>query len=119
MDEICRDYVAFAAELGLDHERLLTRRGRRDALLATHPSPPAVAHVCDDIACRLKGAEQIAADLARSLGKSVNEFKKGREEGAAPPEPFEQLSRLAPSQWTTFALAARRRAAGCRSRRGS
>ena len=36
VDEICRDYVAFAAELGLDRERLLTRRGRRDAVLATH-----------------------------------------------------------------------------------
>src|SRR5260221_2030899 len=29
------------------------------ALLATSARPPAVAHVCDDIVCRLKGAEQI------------------------------------------------------------
>src|SRR5690348_8385499 len=27
------------------------------ALLATRPQPPAVAHLCDDIACRLAGAE--------------------------------------------------------------
>jgi sec-independent protein translocase protein TatA len=31
----------------------------------------------------LFGAKRLP-DLARSLGKSVNEFKKGREEGAAP-----------------------------------
>ena len=38
------------------------------ALFATTPRPPAVAHVCDDIACRLAGAEDVAADLERALG---------------------------------------------------
>lgn len=38
------------------------------ALLATKPRPPVVAHVCDDIACRLAGAEQVCADLARTVG---------------------------------------------------
>ena len=38
------------------------------ALLATTPRPPAVAHVCDDIACRLAGAETICADMERTLG---------------------------------------------------
>jgi NADH-quinone oxidoreductase subunit F len=38
------------------------------ALFATKPRPPAVAHVCDDIACRMAGAEQTCADLERSLG---------------------------------------------------
>ena len=38
------------------------------ALFATTPRPPTVAHVCDDIACRLAGAEDVAADLERSLG---------------------------------------------------
>jgi NADH-quinone oxidoreductase subunit F len=38
------------------------------ALLATTPRPPVVAHVCDDIACRLAGAEGLCADLARALG---------------------------------------------------
>jgi NADH-quinone oxidoreductase subunit F len=38
------------------------------ALFATTPRPPTVAHVCDDIACRLAGAEDVVADLERSLG---------------------------------------------------
>jgi NADH-quinone oxidoreductase subunit F len=38
------------------------------ALLSTVPKPPAVVHVCDDMACRLAGAEQVCADLERSLG---------------------------------------------------
>ena len=32
------------------------------ALFATTPRPPLVAHVCDDIACRLAGAEELCAD---------------------------------------------------------
>ena len=38
------------------------------ALFATTPRPPVVAHVCDDIACRLAGAEDVCADLERALG---------------------------------------------------
>ncbi len=38
------------------------------SLLATVPRPPAVAHVCDDIACRLAGAESLCDDLERTLG---------------------------------------------------
>ena len=38
------------------------------ALFATKARPPAVAHVCDDIACRLAGAEDLCADLTRTLG---------------------------------------------------
>ena len=38
------------------------------ALFATTARPPTVAHVCDDIACRLAGADDVAADLERSLG---------------------------------------------------
>jgi NADH-quinone oxidoreductase subunit F len=38
------------------------------SLLATTPRPPVVAHVCDDIACRLAGAEELCATLERSLG---------------------------------------------------
>jgi NADH-quinone oxidoreductase subunit F len=38
------------------------------ALFATKPRPPVVAHVCDDIACHLAGAEETAADLARTIG---------------------------------------------------
>jgi NADH-quinone oxidoreductase subunit F len=38
------------------------------ALFATTSRPPIVAHVCDDIACRLAGADDVAADLERTLG---------------------------------------------------
>src|SRR5215212_1636086 len=38
------------------------------ALFATTPRPPTVAHVCDDLACALAGAETICADLERTVG---------------------------------------------------
>ncbi|CAN5724373.1 hypothetical protein BH23CHL8_BH23CHL8_00220 [soil metagenome] len=38
------------------------------ALFSTRPRPAAVAHVCDDIACRLAGAEDICAEMERRLG---------------------------------------------------
>ncbi len=38
------------------------------ALFSTTARPPVVAHVCDDIACRIAGAEELAADLERSMG---------------------------------------------------
>ena len=38
------------------------------ALFATKPRPPIVAHVCDDIACRLAGATDLTADLERTIG---------------------------------------------------
>ncbi len=37
-------------------------------LFSTTHRPPIVAHVCDDIACRLAGAEDVCADLERALG---------------------------------------------------
>ncbi|GMU65482.1 MAG: NADH dehydrogenase subunit F [Acidobacteriota bacterium] len=37
-------------------------------LLATEWRPKTVAHVCDDLACRLAGAERICAGLERELG---------------------------------------------------
>jgi NADH-quinone oxidoreductase subunit F len=37
-------------------------------LFATEPRPPIVAHVCDDIACRALGAEQLCDDLDRRVG---------------------------------------------------
>ncbi|HVA85680.1 MAG TPA: NAD(P)H-dependent oxidoreductase subunit E [Candidatus Saccharimonadales bacterium] len=48
------------------------------ALLATGPRAPAVAHVCDDIACRLAGAEDICRDLGRSLGPEGRPADDGR-----------------------------------------
>jgi len=47
------------------------------ALFATRPRPPAVAHVCDDIACRLAGAEQACADLERALGPAGGAARDG------------------------------------------
>jgi NADH-quinone oxidoreductase subunit F len=37
-------------------------------LFSLSPRPTAVAHVCDDIACRIKGAEDICGELSRRLG---------------------------------------------------
>jgi NADH-quinone oxidoreductase subunit F len=48
------------------------------ALFATRPRPPAVAHVCDDIACRLAGAEATCADLERSIGPAGAPARDGR-----------------------------------------
>ena len=38
------------------------------ALLSTCQQPPAVAHVCDDIACKLKGADALCAEMEKALG---------------------------------------------------
>ncbi len=38
------------------------------AMFSTERRPARVVHVCDDIACRLAGAEALCADLARKLG---------------------------------------------------
>jgi NADH-quinone oxidoreductase subunit F len=38
------------------------------ALLSTEPRPPRVAHVCDDIACQLAGAENLCRELETTLG---------------------------------------------------
>jgi len=48
------------------------------ALFATKARPPAVAHVCDDIACRLAGADDLIADVSRSLGPSGAPARDGR-----------------------------------------
>jgi NADH-quinone oxidoreductase subunit F len=37
-------------------------------LFSLAPRPDAVAHICDDIACRIKGAEHLCAELEQSLG---------------------------------------------------
>jgi NADH-quinone oxidoreductase subunit F len=38
------------------------------ALFSMQPQPPLVVHVCDDIACKVKGADAICAALERELG---------------------------------------------------
>jgi NADH-quinone oxidoreductase subunit F len=37
-------------------------------LFSLTPQPPAVAHVCDDIACRINGAERLCSELEHELG---------------------------------------------------
>ena len=41
-------------------------------LMATEPRPAAVAHVCDDIACRLNGADRMCGELESRLGAAVH-----------------------------------------------
>ncbi|HEX7949316.1 MAG TPA: NAD(P)H-dependent oxidoreductase subunit E [Candidatus Limnocylindrales bacterium] len=48
------------------------------AMFATKPRPPVVAHVCDDIACRLAGAEELCADLERVVGSAGEPVRDGR-----------------------------------------
>ena len=48
------------------------------ALFTTSPRPAAVAHVCDDFACRLVGAEELCADLERRLGPAGQPGLDGR-----------------------------------------
>jgi NADH-quinone oxidoreductase subunit F len=47
------------------------------ALLATEPRPQLVAHVCDDIACRLAGGEETCRQLESALGPA-GKSKDGR-----------------------------------------
>ena len=48
------------------------------ALFSTKARPPTVAHVCDDIACRLAGAEEVCGDLARTLGPAGAPARDGQ-----------------------------------------
>ncbi len=46
-------------------------------LLSVTPRPPAFAHVCDDIACRARGAESICAELGRTMGPAGSPARGG------------------------------------------
>jgi len=37
-------------------------------LLSTRPQPPVVAHLCDDLACKLKGADRLCAEFEKLKG---------------------------------------------------
>jgi NADH-quinone oxidoreductase subunit F len=71
------------------------------ALLATHQAPPVVAHVCDDIACRLAGAEDLCADLERTLGPEGEPVDDGRRTWRR--SPCLGLCDRAPAAWFTVA----------------
>jgi NADH-quinone oxidoreductase subunit F len=47
------------------------------ALLSTVPRPPRVLHVCDDIACRCKGAEELCEELERKVGPAYHHGPEG------------------------------------------
>src|SRR5579883_2970816 len=40
-------------------------------LFSLEPRPAAVVHVCDDIACRIKGAERLCTELEHTLGRET------------------------------------------------
>lgn len=46
-------------------------------LLSTTPSPQAMIHVCDDVACRAQGAERLCAALAARLGPAATAHAPG------------------------------------------
>jgi NADH-quinone oxidoreductase subunit F len=71
------------------------------ALYATTPRPPVVAHVCDDIACRLAGAERICEDLGRSVGPEGVATADGRTSWKR--SPCLGLCELAPAALVTSA----------------
>ncbi|MGZ8438262.1 MAG: NAD(P)H-dependent oxidoreductase subunit E [Candidatus Limnocylindrales bacterium] len=48
------------------------------AMFSTKPLPPVVAHVCDDICCRLAGAETLCEGLERALGPAGEPVRDGR-----------------------------------------
>jgi NADH-quinone oxidoreductase subunit F len=48
------------------------------ALFSLAQRPPVVAHVCDDIACLASGAEQVCAELERTLGPAGTPSADGR-----------------------------------------
>jgi NADH-quinone oxidoreductase subunit F len=47
-------------------------------LFRLQPTPPVALHVCDDIACRIKGAESLCAGLEKSLGKEGAPSRDGK-----------------------------------------
>ncbi len=47
------------------------------SLLPTRPRPPVVAHVCDDLACRLAGAERVCEELETLAGPPGSPLRDG------------------------------------------
>jgi NADH-quinone oxidoreductase subunit F len=48
------------------------------SMFSLTPRPPSVAHVCDDIACRVNGAEALCRDLESRIGKAGQATPDGR-----------------------------------------
>jgi NADH-quinone oxidoreductase subunit F len=72
------------------------------ALFRTAPSPGAVVHVCDDLACQVNGAEELRADEApvRQRGQRVRLRRRGGHLAAQPvPRPVRpRLGRAHPAR---------------------
>ena len=47
-------------------------------MFSLQPQPPVVAHVCDDIACVTRGADQLCAELEETLGPAGSPCAGGR-----------------------------------------
>ncbi len=47
-------------------------------LFRLQPTPAITLHVCDDIACRIKGAESVCSGLEKSLGKESSPCLEGK-----------------------------------------
>jgi NADH-quinone oxidoreductase subunit F len=43
------------------------------AMFRTTPSPGAVVHICDDVACQVAGAEELCAEMTRRFGREGTE----------------------------------------------
>ncbi|HEV8545426.1 MAG TPA: NAD(P)H-dependent oxidoreductase subunit E, partial [Candidatus Limnocylindrales bacterium] len=71
------------------------------ALFATRARPPIVAHVCDDIACRLAGADDLTGDLERTLGPAGSPSSDGATTWL--PSPCLGLCERAPAAMFTIA----------------
>jgi NADH-quinone oxidoreductase subunit F len=71
------------------------------ALFATRARPPIVAHVCDDIACRLAGADDLTRDLERALGPAGSPSSDGATTWL--PSPCLGLCERAPAAMFTIA----------------
>src|SRR5471032_1302769 len=54
------------------------------ALLSTSPRAPRVLHVCDDIACRCKGATELIEQLERTLGPAHSHSPHGEQVAVDP-----------------------------------
>jgi len=77
-------------------------------LIATEPRPPVVAHVCDDLACRLRGSAELRGELERAFGPEGVPSRDGRATWQRSP----CLGRCekAPAVWVTSAGEIRRNA---------
>ncbi len=53
------------------------------ALFATVPRPATVVHVCDDVACRCRGAEALCQELTLRVGPPLDEHEEGASPGPA------------------------------------